>query len=198
MSITALVADDHQMFRSLFCGALAAIDVEVLGQANSGEAAIHLAEKHHPKVIFMDLKMPPGMGGIKAAQIIKQKLPTTKIIACTAVEEQYIVKELVRAGFDGLLLKGQAADKILVALNVVLSGGVYFDDETLRHLGELPSLSQIEMDVLLLLAEGRAHGQIAKQLGMTDSEINTLCTDLQHKLGAKTDAHLIAIASNLF
>ena len=108
MTITAIVADDHLMFRTLLSGALKAQGIEVKAEASCGHTAVKLALEYKPDLMLIDLRMPPGMSGLKAAHMIKGSLPQTKLIACTSVDEVSIVSSVINAGFDGLVSKGSS------------------------------------------------------------------------------------------
>src|SRR3954469_5951245 len=161
MSIRVLVADDHSVVRKGLRTFLSLDDeLEIVGEASDGEQAVQLARQLHPDVVLMDIKMPKT-DGIAATTIIRQELPDTEVIALTSVLEDASVVGAVRAGAIGYLLKDTEADELCRAIEAAAAGQVQLSPQAAARLmrevraPEAPeSLSEREMDVLRLLAQG--------------------------------------------
>ncbi len=133
-----LIVDDHPITRDGIRSALAgAQDLEVVGEATTGEEAIAIAEKTVPDVVFMDVRLP-GIGGLEATKAIRSRLPGTKIIMFTVDESRAAVMDAVRAGVSGYLLKDVGADELINAARLVAGGkAVIHPALTRAFLGEI-------------------------------------------------------------
>ena len=127
--IRVLIADDHPLFREGMRGRLdRATDIEVVGEAASGDEAAQLAKTLNPDVILMDIKMP-GMNGIEATRDIVQTSPETGVLVITMLEDNDSVFAAMRAGARGYLLKDSRGEGVLHAIRAVASGEAVFGPE---------------------------------------------------------------------
>ncbi len=173
--IRVLIADDHRMFRDLLKATLAT-DCEIVGEAETGEAALAMALRTKPHVILLDVLMP-GIGGLGAAHELAHKLPGTKILVLSQYsDEEYVIEALGEAGVAGYILKTDAAAEILPAIRAVHAGLRYLSPSiapiVLQEMNRPSSqrgtgkniLTKREREVLRLIAEGSTTKEIATRL----------------------------------
>ena len=178
-SIRVLLADDHRILRAglkLLLGAQP--DMTVIGETDSGQSTIALAECLRPDVIVMDISMP-GMNGLAATQQLSALIPATAVLTLTRHSEDGYVQPLLAAGAKGYVLKQSAADELLRAIRAVAAGHVYLDPAvTEQALLQAPAketarsarkrvLSRREEEVLRLIARGLLNREVAAQLDIS-------------------------------
>ncbi len=202
MSIRILIADDHSVVRQglkMFLGLDP--ELEVVGEAANGEEAVRKAEELHPDVVLMDLLMPK-MDGITATATIRRAQPDTEVIALTSVLEDATVVAAVRAGAIGYLLKDTQADELCGAIHAAAAGQVRLAPQAAARLmnevrtPENPDmLTEREMEVLRLLAQGQANKEIARSLHIAEKTVKTHVSNILAKLGlqSRTQAALYAL-----
>ena len=180
-------------------------DLEVVGEARNGEEAVRLARELTPDVVLMDLLMPV-MDGIAATTAIRQALPDTEVIALTSVLEDTSVVNAVRAGAIGYLLKNTESDALVRAIKAAAEGQVQLAPEAQARLvrevrapDSPEQLSERELDVLRLVAAGRANKEIARELGIGEKTVKTHVSSILAKLGlmSRTQAALHAVRIGL-
>ena len=180
-------------------------DVAVVGEAENGEEALHMARELHPDVVLMDLLMPV-MDGIEATEAIRTELPEVEVVALTSVLEDVSVTGAVKAGAIGYLLKDTQAEELHRAIKGAAEGRVQLAPEAaakLMHEVRTPespeALTQRETEVLKLLALGKANKQIAGDLFVEEKTVKTHVSSILRKLGAKsrTQAALHAVRTGL-
>jgi two-component system NarL family response regulator len=199
--IRVLVVDDHPVVREGLTLFLAGQDdFELAGQASSGEEAVEMVNQIKPNVILMDLKMP-GIGGIEAIRQIKKDNPTVKILALTVYTEDEYVKEALRAGAQGYLLKEVSQAELLEAIRAVMRDESYLAPKVAVALvSELDEskkrarLTKREKEVLQCMAEGLTNKEIADRLNLGVETIKTHARNIYEKLGAADRAQAVAIA----
>ncbi len=126
MSIRIIVADDHTLVRETLSEFLQQQeDIEVVGQALNGEAAMELTMKLQPDVIVMDVSMPPVLSGLEATRWIRSAWPNVKVIALSMHAETTYVAAMLDAGARGYLLKDSECDELLTAIRAVAEGKTY-------------------------------------------------------------------------
>src|SRR5215210_1761100 len=208
MSIRILIADDHAVVRQglrMFLGRDP--ELEVVGEAADGAAAVRLARELQPDVVLMDLLMPV-MDGVAATGEIRRALPDTEVLALTSVLERASVVGAVRAGAIGYLPKDTRAAELRRAIKAAAAGRVQLSPEAsallLREVREparppAEALTGREAEVLRLLAEGRANKEIARALGVAEDTVKTHVRHLLAKLGvqSRTQAALYAARTGL-
>ena len=180
-------------------------DVAVVGEAENGEEALHMARELHPDVVLMDLLMPV-MDGIEATEAIRAELPEVEVVALTSVLEDVSVTGAVKAGAIGYLLKDTQAEELHRAIRGAAEGQVQLAPEAAAKLmrevrtPESPeALTQRETEVLKLLVLGKANKQIARDLYVEEKTVKTHVSSILRKLGAKsrTQAALHAVRTGL-
>jgi len=177
--VRVLLADDHRILRAGLKLLLdAQPDMTVIGETDSGQSTIALAERLRPDVIVMDISMP-GMNGLTATQQISALIPDTAVLTLTRHGEDGYVQPLLAAGAKGYVLKQSAADELLRAIRAVAAGRVYLDPavaeqalfltptkETKRSTRK-QVLSRREEEVLRLIARGLLNREVAAQLDIS-------------------------------
>src|SRR5919197_743311 len=201
MPIRVLIADDHEVVRQGLRTFLELDpELEVVGEAADGREAVRLAHRLRPDVVLMDLLMP-GLDGIAATQVIRRELPDTEVVALTSVLEDEKVVGAVRAGAIGYLLKDTKAAELRQAIKAAAAGQVQLSPKAAARLmrevvaPERPeALSERELDVLRLLARGRANKEIARELSIAEKTVKSHVSSILGKLGvqSRTQAALYA------
>jgi DNA-binding NarL/FixJ family response regulator len=201
MKTTLLLADDHNIFREALVGLLSKQPLlEVLGQAENGQAVVRLAQELHPQLVLMDICMPE-LNGIEATRLIKANNPLIKVLALSGFADQQYVSDALKAGATGYMLKTCVMDDLARAIPAVMQNQIYLSP-AITHLvieqyvntsndtrdALCPELSTREKEVLQLLTEGRSTKQIASKLNVS---IKTIATHREHIM-KKLDLHSIA------
>jgi DNA-binding NarL/FixJ family response regulator len=201
------LADDHAIIRdglALLIGTQS--DMEVVGQAGDGRATIEQAIKTQPDVVVMDVSMP-GMNGALVTTQLCQVCPGIRVVALTRHGEAGYVRQMLQAGAQGYVLKQAAGTELLDAIRTVASGKTYLDT-TLANLvvhhfmraqaqgGEPqePDLSDREVEVVQLTAQGYTNKEIATQLGLSVKTVDTYKMRAMEKLGLHSRAALVRYA----
>jgi two-component system, NarL family, response regulator DegU len=204
-AIKVLIVDDHNLVRE---GLKAVFDqgdeVLVVGEAGSGDEALELVDKLKPDVVLMDISMP-GMNGIQATKLIREKNPDAKIVMLTMLDQEGYVYEAVKAGATGYMLKNTSSDDLVHAIQTVYEGkALLHPDATAQLLKEFVSLadnkakdyglSSREMEVLGLLSQGNTNKEIAKALWISEQTVKTHVAHIFDKLGTSDRTETVATA----
>jgi DNA-binding NarL/FixJ family response regulator len=204
-AIKVLIVDDHNLVRE---GLKAVFDqgdeVQVVGEAGSGDEALELVDKLKPDVVLMDISMP-GMNGIQATKLIREKQPDAKIVMLTMLDQEGYVYEAVKAGATGYMLKNTSSDDLVHAIQTVFEGkALLHPDATAQLLKEFVSLagnkakdyglSNREMEVLQLLSQGNTNKEIAKALWISEQTVKTHVAHIFDKLGTSDRTATVATA----
>ncbi|PTL81587.1 response regulator transcription factor [Vitiosangium sp. GDMCC 1.1324] len=207
-SITVLIIDDHTVVRQGVRALLGAQeDIEVVGEASSGEQALELAREHAPDVALMDLLMP-GIGGIEATRRLKEVSPRTQILMLTSYHEDEHILPALRAGALSYLLKDASADELVQAVRKAASGEATLSpqvaSQVVRSLRQptrereiLPlhsELSEREREVLLLVADGLTNTDIARRLGISEKTVKSHVSNILGKLQVEDRTQAAAFA----
>jgi DNA-binding NarL/FixJ family response regulator len=209
--IRVAVADDQALVRGGFSVLLrSAPDIEVVGEAANGLAAIELVTQKRPDVILMDIRMP-GMDGVEATRRITEdeRLSSTRVLIVTMFDMDEDVFDALRAGASGFLLKDTPPEDLLAAVRVVAAGESLLAPSVTRRLMEefvrkprpataLPPgmdlLTPREAEVLVAVARGLSNAEIADTLFMSHGTAKTHVSRLLTKLAARDRAQLVMIA----
>jgi DNA-binding NarL/FixJ family response regulator len=203
VSIRILIVDDHPVTRDGLRSALSITDeVEIVGEAASGEQAIEFVDKLKPEVVFMDVRMP-GMGGIEATRIIKQENPDTRVILFTVDESRQAISEAIQAGVSGYLLKDVTPAELVNAAKLALDNKAVIHPSLTRAFIEEVQLvdrrpeaplSKREAEILQMVAYGSTTKEVAHDLGISPHTVKTHLERIFEKLGANDRAQAVAIA----
>ncbi len=202
--LRVLIADDHPLFRKGMRALLvAAQDIEVVGEATTGQEVIELAATLQPDVILMDLQMP-GINGIEATRQILHTSPHIRILVITLFEDDASVFSALRAGARGYVLKDAKEEEILRAIRSVGSGEAIFSPAIATRLIDFfatprpdaskeifPTLTEREREILQLLARGSPNHDIAKQLALSVKTVNNYVSNIFSKLQVTDRAQAI-------
>lgn len=194
-STRVVIADDHPTFRRGLGALLDSLsDVEVVGEAADGEAAVRLADELLPDVVVMDLNMP-GLNGVEATRRIVSANPSVAVLVLTMLDEDESVFAAMRAGARGYVVKGADTDDVLRALESVSRGDAVFGpavaSRVLSYLTRplsardpmlFPELSDREREVLELIARGRPNSEIARQLSVSPKTVRNHVSNVFTKL----------------
>lgn len=201
--IRILLADDHAMVRQGFRLILnAQADMEIVGEAGNGREALEMAEKLHPDVIVMDVAMPE-LNGIEATRKITAVLPRTRILALSMHKDSVYVREILRAGARGYLLKDSIDSDLLTAVRAVAKGDGYLSpavsDAVLsdyrKHVtAPLDLLTSREREVLQMIAAGKTNKDIANELKLSVYTIDAHRGRIMEKLNLHSTGELVRFA----
>lgn len=194
-TIHVLVADDHPLFRHGVRTLLStAPDMEVVGEAASGEEAVAMAEALSPDVVLMDIRMP-GLNGIEATVRISRNQPTVHILVLTMFEDDASVFTAMRSGAKGYILKDADKDELLRAIRAVADGQAIFSPGIAAKMMDyfsaarpaasatrFPALSEREREVLYFMADGSGNADIAERLGISGKTVANYIANILNKL----------------
>ncbi len=204
-AIRVMVVDDHKLVREALQNILSLqADIEVVGEASSGDEAFHKAKDISPDVILMDISMP-GTNGIVATRMIRDKLPDVKVIMLTMLDQEGYVYEAIKAGATGYVLKNTSIDELTRAIREVHRGDASLHPKAQAHLikeyshmaksqRETYGLSDRELEVLQLLADGFTNKEIASKLYISTQTVKTHIAHIFEKLGVKDRTEAVASA----
>jgi NarL family two-component system response regulator LiaR len=205
--IRVMVVDDHAMVRRGLATFLKVFDdLELAGEAATGQAAIELSKKLHPDVILMDMVMP-DMDGAAATRMIRRQSASTQVIALTSFKEEILVQSALQAGAIGYLLKDVSADELVQAIRAAHAGRSTLSPEAaqaLVHAASQPpapglDLTEREREVLALMIEGLNNTQIAARLNVSPSTVKSHVSNILAKLGvaSRTEAVTLALRNRI-
>ncbi|HZT39258.1 MAG TPA: response regulator transcription factor [Bryobacteraceae bacterium] len=201
--IRVFLADDHTMVRQGFRLILSSQpDIEIVGEAGNGREAVELAEKLHPDVIVMDVAMPE-LNGIEATRRLAASSPRSRVLALSMHKDSVYVREILRAGARGYLLKDSIDSDLVNAVRAVARGDGYLSpgvsDAVLsdyrRHVTDpLDLLTSREREVLQLIAEGKTNKEIATSLKLSVYTVDAHRGRIMEKLNLHSTGELVRFA----
>lgn len=205
--IRVMLVDDHLMVRRGLATFLKVYDdLELVGEASSGQEAVQLCDKQQPDVVLMDMVMP-DMDGASATQLIRQQHPAIQVLALTSFKEESLVKGALQAGAIGYLLKDVTADELVQAIRAAHAGRTTLSPEAAQALVHATSqppppgfdLTARELEVLALMVVGLNNTQIAEKLVVSPSTIKSHVSNILSKLGvaSRTEAVTLALRTHL-
>lgn len=198
-----LIVDDHPVTRDGLRSALSTSkEIDIVGEATTGEEAVEAVDKLTPDVVFMDVRMP-GMGGLEATKLIRESRPDTKVILFTVEESRGAMAEAIRAGVSGYLLKDVSAAELVHTAKLVMEGKAVIHPtltrafiEEVQYVEQRPDtpLSRRESQILQKVAYGATTKEVAHDLGISAHTVKTHLERIFEKLGANDRAQAVAIA----
>ncbi len=201
--IGVMLVDDHAVVRMGFRMLLeGSEDIQVLGEADSGEEAVRRCSEVKPDVIVMDISMP-GIGGLEAIDRILAKNPEMRILVLSAHEDAMHARRVLKAGAAGYLTKRSAAEELMRAIRVVHEGKTYLEPSIAQQMAveqvsgkrnPVDTLSEKEFKVFLALARGQSVQEIAEVMSLSPRTVGTHLYNIKQKLGASNSAELAIIA----
>jgi DNA-binding NarL/FixJ family response regulator len=201
--IRILLADDHVLVRQGFRMILAAQpDMEIVGEAGNGREAVEYAEKLKPDIVIMDVAMPE-LNGIEATRRLAASLPRTRVLALSMHKDSVYVREILRSGARGYLLKDSADADLLAAVRAVAKGDGYLSpavsDAVLtdyrRHVTDpIDLLTSREREVLQMIAEGKTNKEIAVALNLSVYTVEAHRGRVMEKLNLHSTGELVRFA----
>lgn len=199
--IRVLVVEDHRMFAEAIEAMLATQPgIEVVGSAATAAAAISESRRLRPTVVLMDYRLPDDMG-TAAARAIRDHSPQTRVLILTASAEESLVREVVRAGCSGILTKGRGLADLVEAVRSAAAGETVFARSLLDRLAApapptavIELLSDREMEVLRLVAEGLDTREISERLGVSVHTVRNHVQGCMRKLGVHTRTQAVSAA----
>lgn len=219
--ISLLLVDDHL----LFCESLRTVlksemeEVEVVGIAKDGYEALAAVERERPDIVLMDVRMP-RMDGVQATKAIHARFPNTRVIMLTTFDEDEYVRDAIKFGAVGYLLKDTALEKLIVAIKMIgrQEGPIMVSPSVVQRLAqeapapgaprgrpaeasELPAwlqlLSRREKDILRLIAQGCANSEVAARLSIAEQTVKNHLSDIYLKIGIHDRVRMAVLLAKL-
>jgi two-component system invasion response regulator UvrY len=202
--IRVILVDDHAVVRAGFRMLLSAeADIDVIAEAERGEAACQLYLEQQPDVMVLDLSMP-GIGGLESIRRICNRDGTAKILVFSVHDETVYVDRAIKAGAKGYITKNSAPEILVTAIHKIAEGEMYIEQGLIQNLSlqniepdyrsMVDALSPREFDIFLLLAKGLTNHKIADELCLSYKTVANYGTQIKNKFKVSTVAELAHIA----
>ncbi|MEN9865928.1 MAG: hypothetical protein RL748_1518 [Pseudomonadota bacterium] len=201
--IKVLLADDHPMVMTGFAMALAAFDVDVVGQARTPQEAVAQFASLQPDVAILDMRFGEEMTGMDAAREILRQFPKAKIIFLSQFDQDSLIKETYRLGASAFLTKDCDPADLAQALQRAHAGELYFMPQIAERLANLSIrgdasprslLDERELEIFTLMAEGLTNNEIAEKLNLSTKTISNISQAVKEKLGVHRPAYITKLA----
>jgi DNA-binding NarL/FixJ family response regulator len=199
--IKVLLADDHEIIIDGIVSILKdEADIEVVATASNGEEAVHYIESNAVDIAVLDINMPL-MNGITATKLIQTSSPETKVLILSMYDKDEFIDEIIAAGCRGYILKNRGQEELVKAIRRIYKGSPYFGEEITEKMlnqhmkskapvEEKVNLTKRELEVLKLIAVEFTSSEIADQLSIAESTVNTHRRNLIEKLGVRSSLGL--------
>jgi DNA-binding NarL/FixJ family response regulator len=200
-----LIADDHELLRRGLSATLAEHDKwAVIGEANTGRAAVESTVKLKPDVVILDVSMPE-LNGLEATRQILALEPEARILILTMHDSEQVVRDVLDAGAQGYLLKSDAGRDLIAAVEALLNDRPYFTSKVARMVlegylrpsekeAEPSPLSPREREIVQLLAEGHSNKEVAEHLGISVKTAETHRTNIMRKMNFRSITDMVRYA----
>ena len=192
--LRVVVADDHPFYRQGLVKLLTASGIDVVGEAANGAAAIELAEQTAPDVVVMDLNMP-GLSGVEATRQLSERLPSTPVLVLSVSAEEADVTDAILAGASGYVLKDAPVEEVVAGIRAAAGGESLISPRIASMLlwriraqpeaepyAPAVHLSDRELDVLKLVADGKGNDEIGEMLSISSSTVRNHISSILKKL----------------
>ncbi len=193
--LTVLIADDHPLFRKGMRSLLESMpDIELIGEAESGQEAINMAAEHQPDLVLMDLQMPGG-SGLSATRELSKTSPNVHILIVTLFQDDESIFTALRAGARGYILKDADEEEMMRAIRAAGEGEAIFSPAIATRLMDyfsnpqtivpkelFPELTEREREILILIARGESNAAIADQLSISVKTVRNHVSNIYNKL----------------
>ncbi len=207
MSIRVLVADDQSMVRAGFRMLLAdEDDIDVVAEASNGLEAVQKAERFHPTVVLMDIRMPE-LDGLEATRRILAADPAARILILTTFDLDEYIYEALKAGASGFVLKDDPPEQLIAAIHTVAAGDALLSPSVTKRVisqfthiprptppRELDELTTRERDILHLIAQGLSNAEIGERLYISETTVKTHVTHVLQKLNLRDRVQAVVLA----
>lgn len=201
-----ILCDDHAIFRKGLRATLETeASIDIVAEAENGLECLDFVSVYQPDVVFLDINMPE-MDGIECLKHIREKHPQTKVIALTQYDEKRFVKQMLKFGANGYVLKSTSRKEMLTAIHRVMSGKTYLAEEAESQMLGLevddepnklfPQLSEREKQIIKLLCNEFSTKQIAEEIHLSTHTIESHRSNIFKKLGVSNIAGLVRWAVN--
>lgn len=202
--VRVILIDDHRHVHQAAVAILGnSADIELMAHGSNGEEAIALCREHQPDVVLMDVVMPV-MDGVTATHTIRKQFPHIRILVLSSFQDHESVHEMLRSGAAGYITKDALARDLKSTIRATHEGKAVFSQEIAeRLLNPIPArdfnLTDREIEVLGLVAEGLNNGEIAHELTISRSTVKFHISNIVHKMGVetRTEALVLAAKNNL-
>ncbi|HLV99191.1 MAG TPA: response regulator transcription factor [Ktedonobacterales bacterium] len=200
--IQVMIVDDHPVVRNgIRFSLLAFNDIEVVGEAGSGQESIDLCAEVQPDVVLMDLAMP-GINGVETTRTLREAFPRLHVLALTSFQEGSLVQEALQAGAIGYLLKDVSIDELARAVRLAAHGQATLapaaGQALVQNATQAPKighdLTEREREVLALLVEGLSNQQVAERLVISPATVKFHISSIRSKLGASSRTEVVILA----
>lgn len=198
--IRLIITDDHPIVRDGIETILRDVeDIELVGWAGNGNELMDMLEHTEVDVILMDINMP-GINGIEATKLVRRKHPEIKVLCFSQYDEKRFIKQMLKSGATGYLLKNSSAGEMIKAIKIVHDGGIYMSQELpnvftdkpkSKSNGLFPDLTKREIEVLKEICKEKNTNEIAEALFLSTNTVETHRANLLLKVGAKNTAGLV-------
>jgi len=199
--IRVVLVDDHYQIHRIVQGILGATeDIMLVGQGANGQEGLVLCEQYQPDIVLMDVVMPL-MDGIKATKALHERLPDIKVLVLSSFQDHESVYAMLRIGAVGYLTKSSLAEDLPETIRATVQGKMVFSSEVGAHLLSPPQpienfkLTDRELEVLVLMAEGLTNQQSAQKLSISTSTLKYHMTNIYQKLGVQTRSEALVLAA---
>src|SRR6266487_7140149 len=196
-----VVIEDHTLVRQSLVKTISAEPgFEVVAEAGRGDEGLNLIKMHAPDVALLDITMPGG-NGLEVAAHLRQAAPEVRFLFLTMHDDDASISKAIALGADGYVLKTASTDELLTALRAIAEGGSYLSPAVARRVIDLAggkhpgaNLTERELEILRLLAQGARPGQVAEKLFVSIKTVKNHLTSVYSKLGVQTGAQAVAEA----
>ena len=211
MSTRTILVDDNNLFRQGLRSMIAAhAEFEVVADLRGGREAVQVASVQNPDLIVMDIVLS-GINGLEIIPQLKRRLPNVRVLMLTSLRTDDYVREALRVGTDGYVLKDATLDELLMAMRCLVQGKKYLSPDVSSHVvnsflhpesvrtkaSRLEILTTRERSILQLIAEGRTNRTAAEFLSVSPKTVEKHRANLMHKLGLRNAAELTLVALEL-